>query len=187
MSIPAEIKDDAKERMKNPFIGAVGISFFLFNWKIFSHLFLSDLPVTDRLNVIGELGFFIWQPIVTALGYVLLMPWVSALIEWLRQFGTDLHKKVIRSQEPRLDLKRKFHVDNLTLVQALKIVRPNEVGHVESAVEKCKITIRKCIQDTNQPQHLQSRLLKSLEGVDRAFHNVLGLPLGLESADPEKN
>ena len=191
MSPISEIKDAATERLRNPFVGAVGISFFLFNWRIFAYLFLSDVPVNDRLVEIGKLtnGLLIigvlGYPIVFVFGYVTIMPWVSLVIEWVSHFGTDKLIQLKRSQELRLDLIRQFTDDKLTLERALNIARPNDKGKLQKAVDEWRSVIIDYRDTAGLPESVKKQLNEGLRKLHDAFLNFLGTPL-FDKSDPKK-
>jgi len=179
-----------KERANNPIAGAFGISFVFINWRIFSHLFLSDASIDERLRAIerlsdGWLILYVWGcPIVFALAYVIGMPWVSMKIEEYRQRGTDKLIQVKKSQEPRLELIEKLNADNLTLEDALKIARPKDANKVREAVREFNSQF---LAYSNSKQYLKPEERKKIEEcvtkIDEVFLKFLGTPLGINKLD----
>lgn len=190
MSIPDEIANEVKERVRNPFIGTLCLLFALFNWRVFAHLLLSDSSVDERLEAIDKLELAIWQPIVSALVYVIIAPFLLAGIEWLRQYSTDVYIRVKRSQEPRLDLQKKLKADNLTLMDALQIVRPNAGAKLKDAVVQWKRVVMqyssKHAKPTLSPEMLEN-FIQGFAKVDEAFEKLLGTPLDSSKSDPIEN
>lgn len=174
-----------KERANNPIAGAFGISFVLFNWRTFSHLFLSDASVDVRLREIDALGVLIWQPIATALAYVILMPWVSLVIEWLRQFGTDELLQVKRSQGQRLNLKEKIRTEKLTLEDVLSAINPNGKKLLKDAVNEWSNNLEQYCE--NSQLFLKDTEVKKMQDglveLEKAFTKFLGTPLGMYQLD----
>lgn len=77
--------DTTKERIKNPFIGAFIFSFVAFNWKpIFVILFASQ-TIQEKIKIVESeytgLLYNLWLPILFALFYVLILPYIMWLFD----------------------------------------------------------------------------------------------------------
>lgn len=77
--------DTTKERIKNPFIGAFIFSFVAFNWKpIFVILFASQ-TIQKKIKIVESeytgLLYNLWLPILFALFYVLILPYIMWLFD----------------------------------------------------------------------------------------------------------
>ncbi|UOB18671.1 coiled-coil domain-containing protein [Abyssalbus ytuae] len=77
--------DTTRERIKNPFIGAFIFSFVAFNWKpIFIILFASK-TIQEKIKIVESeytgLLYNLWLPILFALFYVLILPYIMWLFD----------------------------------------------------------------------------------------------------------
>ena len=180
-----------KERADNPIAGAFAISFVLFNWRMFSHLLLSDASVDVRLQAVdrltdGCLILYVWGcPIVLALAYVMGMPWVSMLIEKQRQRGTDKLIEVKKSQDPRIAyiirLKEKqWTVDDfLTRFVQFDIGRDEKNGKqkLDDAVNAFRHVIHQTFFKPELSPEENEKMKQGLGELNDAFNELLGTPL----------
>lgn len=74
----------SKDRLKNPLIGAFIISWIVFNWKPLLILFFSDKSIEEKIYLVSPNGFWeagFWVPLIIAVLYLILMPYVLVLLE----------------------------------------------------------------------------------------------------------
>lgn len=73
----------SSERLKNPFIGTFIFAWIAFNWKPISVLILSDDSIILRLKYIeteySQISHQIWLPLLFALFYILILPYLFTL------------------------------------------------------------------------------------------------------------
>jgi hypothetical protein len=86
----------SNERLKNPLIFSFFISWIAFNWKPIITLFLSDKKIEERINYIsanfGDIQLTLYYPIFVSLGYVILLPYFTWLIEKIVQLAKNGRK-----------------------------------------------------------------------------------------------
>ncbi|KQC33413.1 hypothetical protein AAU57_08860 [Nonlabens sp. YIK11] len=88
--------DTAKERLKNPFLGAFILSWIAFNWKAISYFILSDEIIGERMETI-EAEYVNWVsglvfPILFAVFYLLGLPLLMLGIDLLSKWGLEKRK-----------------------------------------------------------------------------------------------
>jgi len=89
------------ERVKSPLYGSFVVSWAMWNWRVFFSIFLLDRQDYKGQNAIDFIsenylnwntGF--WFPLITAIIYILVIPWVDYLFVWHAEFNK--RKKVER-------------------------------------------------------------------------------------------
>ena len=129
--------DSYRDRVKSPFIGSFALSFVLFNWKAFLILLYSDLSIIRKINYIElyhcSVENLIW-PVVIALFYVIVLPYINLGIEWLLNHYTN--KKQVKADEletARL-VKRKGNANLLREIADEK-AGTSEITNLQSKIE----------------------------------------------------
>lgn len=76
-----ELHDTAKERIKNPIIGAFICSFFVYNWRPIFILLFSEMSIEERIeSVSSKWGIIV--PLIIAIGYTLLIPMIMIVMDY---------------------------------------------------------------------------------------------------------
>jgi hypothetical protein len=95
------ILESSNERIKNPFIGSYITSFLVYNWRPIFLLLFSDAMIEDKIVVINNVycpkAALLW-PLAIALFYVLLLPYINLLFDYILSFSNakkDKKKKFI--------------------------------------------------------------------------------------------
>ncbi|MEE9363820.1 MAG: hypothetical protein V3U92_14560 [Cellulophaga sp.] len=100
----------SNERLKNPLLFSFLFSWIAFNWRPIFTLLLSDKVIENRINYItenfSEIQYNLYYPLVFSIGYVLLLPYFTWLIEFLVQFAKNGRKQNLVNEQI-LDLKDK--------------------------------------------------------------------------------
>ena len=100
----------SNERLKNPLIFSFLLYWLAFNWRPIFTLLLSDKKIEDRISYISEnfneIQFNLYYPLIFSIGYVLLLPYFTWLIENLVQFAKIRRKRNL-SREQLSDLRDK--------------------------------------------------------------------------------
>ena len=77
------VKEELKVRFKNTFVFSLVLSWLVFNWRLIAILFLSELPVQERIEVIesNHMGrmVLILGPLVSAVIYTSIAPMIRVL------------------------------------------------------------------------------------------------------------
>ncbi len=75
----------SNERLKNPLIFSFLISWIALNWKAIFVLFTSKQTIEDRIiyitNNFSETRYTLFYPLLIALGYVIVLPYLSMIID----------------------------------------------------------------------------------------------------------
>jgi len=96
--------ESAKDRLKNPIIGAFVIAWIAVNWRFLAILFFSGKTIEQKIEFIEanyfDINFNLWIPLAFAVFYVLILPYIMALFDWVSQKGIAARKRI--SKEHRL-------------------------------------------------------------------------------------
>ncbi len=102
--------ETSKERIKNPFIGAFCFAWIVMNWKPILYVLLSSDKISDKITNIelkySSLSNTLTFPVLLALFYVILLPYIMWFIEELVKKSTKGRKNNIVNQL-LLDIKGK--------------------------------------------------------------------------------
>lgn len=107
------------------------------------------------------------------------MPWVSLVIEWVRQKGTDRLIQLKRSQDPRIEISEKLKAEELSLQDALEAIRPNSIIVLNRAVAEIGNVITEFCKHATPALKGKDRddLNRSVEKLKEDFQKFLGTPL----------
>ncbi|WP_417291232.1 hypothetical protein [Corallibacter sp.] len=93
----------SNERLKNPLLFSFLLSWIAFNWRPVFTLLLSDKKIEDRITYISEnfceIEHTLYYPLIFSIGYVLLLPYFTWLIEVLVQFAKIGRKRNLISEQ----------------------------------------------------------------------------------------
>lgn len=92
----SELRAHVSERLRNPLLGPFTVGWLIFNWRLVAVLLFSEKPVEERIADIDAsyLSFtdLLWIPLAFALGFALLIPWVSWGIQYVQE-GANLRRR----------------------------------------------------------------------------------------------
>jgi len=121
--ICASIAGNAKTRINDPFIGTFICSWVVCNWNHLSLLFWGEGKVTERIsifyNYLSETPKWEWNhvftiPLVIAIGYLFLFPWLSMLINFLQHWANEqLHKQAVDRELIKIDQQKNLNKEKL--------------------------------------------------------------------------
>lgn len=93
--------ESTKDRLKNPMIGAFVIAWVAVNWRFLAILFFSSKKIEDKITFIEtnyfDLNHNLWIPLGFAIFYVLILPYIMALFDWLSQKGIAVRKLISKN------------------------------------------------------------------------------------------
>ena len=94
---------NANERIKNPLIGTFLMSWIVFNWKGILFLLFSTHNIESKLTIVSDkyysLEIFIIYPLLVALAYIFILPYINFLIDLiLRDINSKLHDKIQKNR-----------------------------------------------------------------------------------------
>jgi len=173
----------SNERLKNPLLFSFLLSWIAFNWRPIFTLLLSDKKIEDRISYISEnfneIQYTLYYPLIFSIGFVLLLPYFTWLIEVLVQFAKIGRKRnLISEQLSDLKDKQKLAREEFKYEQEkagnAEISQMNSTIHelTTSNTEKDK-TIERLKIDLNESKKELRKLEQyiSLENPDEAEFN----------------
>lgn len=173
----------SNERLKNPLLFSFLLSWIAFNWRPIFTLLLSDKKIEDRISYIlenfNEIQYTLYYPLIFSIGFVLLLPYFTWLIEVLVQFAKIGRKRnLISEQLSDLKDKQKLAREEFKYEQEkagnAEISQMNSTIHelTTSNTEKDK-TIERLKIDLNESKKELRKLEQyiSLENPDEAEFN----------------
>jgi len=106
-----ELNDTAKERIKNPVMGAFICSFLVCNWQAFFILFFSDMSIEERIEFMNT-KWKVLLPIIISIGYTLLIPLIMigldyALMPMKRKRISNIYKNKSFTTDQKIKLASK--------------------------------------------------------------------------------
>lgn len=92
-----------KDRLKNPMIGAFVIAWIVMNWRILAILLFSEKTIEQKIEFV-EANYLSWDlslkiPLMIAVFYVLILPYLMAAFDWLSQRGIALRKEISKQHK----------------------------------------------------------------------------------------
>lgn len=137
--------ETARDRIKNPFISAFIFSWIAFNWKPIFYLFKSDSKIENTINYIDnnflEITNQLWLPIAFAIFYVLIIPYLMLLFDWLSK---------------RAIIERKRNIKGL---QIFDLKSKQELAEQESILENIKANYKEKADLNKKIKELQNQIL----------------------------
>lgn len=113
-----------QERIRNPFLGSFLISWIIYNWNSLLILLFSNKTIEDKINTIKPKEIFyvsgFWMPILFATIYVLFIPYIFFIIDYLTKHSYELRKKNVNERrKTALSLSR----ENIELQTQLETIK----------------------------------------------------------------
>jgi hypothetical protein len=91
-----------KERLNNPMISAFIIAWIPINWKLILALIYSQKTIENKIVYIQEdfidLKFNFYLPLLAAVFYVSVLPFLMALFEWMTQTPQAIRSRILKKQ-----------------------------------------------------------------------------------------
>lgn len=90
--------DSARDRLKNPVIGAFILSWTIINWKVIFILIFSVKSIEEKIDSIdanysGWNSNF-WLPLVISVFYIVILPYIMALFDSLAVWAVNRRKEI---------------------------------------------------------------------------------------------
>lgn len=113
----------SKERISNPIIGTFLISWTAFNWKPIIFIFTSNQIIEDKINYIdsnfSSINNFLLFPLITVLIYILIIPYLNLLFEYLLEFSRIKRNFIsISKQKQIIENKKELAIEEIKLEEA---------------------------------------------------------------------
>ncbi len=101
----------SKERLKNPFIGSFILSWCIFNWKAILIIVFSAKTIEQKIDLVSnnyfDINLLLWFPIIMALLYVLVLPYISLIFDKAVLFAKKYRNNEMYNDKIE-DVKRKY-------------------------------------------------------------------------------
>lgn len=172
-----------KERIRNPLISSFLLSWMIFNWKIVSVYFFSDIPMVEKIQLIelkySNLLNILVFPLLSAIFYILILPFIMwgidqiSIISWkgrkavahAQQMKNYEWKKKLAQEEAELQVVKSNNLDLQILNQEIANVRNQLEFQLELNREK-EVLIR----DLNEKLKAKPFVLSTSDG-DSEYDN----------------
>lgn len=156
--------DTTKERIKNPFIGAFIFSFIAFNWKPIFIIVFASKSIQEKINLVETkytgLIYNLWLPIIFAIFYVLVLPYVMWFFDNISSKAVEGRKKNIvkqqlfdlkskqelAEQESKLEDIRASYRETADLNQKIEILK-NQINERDNTIEIIQVELETAQND----------------------------------------
>jgi len=113
----------SKERISNPIIGTFLISWTAFNWKPIIFLFISGQKIEDKITYIdsnlSSINNLLFFPLIAVFIYVLIIPYVNLLFEYLLEFSRIKRNFILISKQKQIiENKKELAIEEIKLEEA---------------------------------------------------------------------
>ena len=143
------ILETSRDRLRNPLISSFIFSWLIFNWKGILIILFSKKSIENRIIDIAKedysIALLLWFPLSVALFYVIVLPYLSLIIEKLNSYA-----KRIRKQD--------LFKDKLE-----KIIQNKELKEEELKYEKAKIDYNKLAEKHKSTNEISSEEIESFQ------------------------
>jgi len=127
----------SNERIKNPFIGSFIFSWIAFNWKSILTIIFSKTTIEERIsyvsNCFSEIEFTLFYPLIFSAFYVLGLPYLMWLIEYLSKYAKIGRKKNL------VDEKIDDLIDKQKIAKEERKYEEERAGNLEISLLNTKI------------------------------------------------
>ena len=90
------IFDSYSDRVNNPFIGSLVISYVIYNWEMFAILIFAEWPIHCKIEWIQSRYYKMENfviPIIVALFYILILPYLNIIFDVILSTSTKITQK----------------------------------------------------------------------------------------------
>ena len=100
----SDIRKYFLHRLRNPILAPFSVAWIVSNWRLVFFLLFSEKGIEEKITYVEEtyldvLHLLIY-PLVFALFYALVLPWVHLIIEWIQDEANLKRRKHGLSSEP---------------------------------------------------------------------------------------
>ena len=112
-----------EDRIKNPFIGAFFSSWIIFNWKPVFLMIFSSKNIEGKIKFIDEnftsTNNLLIFPLITAVFYVLILPYLSLLFDILLKYSLlKRNDIIINKQKQNIENQKQLAIEEIKLEEA---------------------------------------------------------------------
>lgn len=113
----------SKERIANPIIGTFLLSWIAFNWKPIIYILTSGQKIESKINYIdsnfSSITNLLFYPLLTVFVYILVVPYVNLLFEYLLEFSRIKRNFIsISKQKQIIENKKELAIEEIKLEEA---------------------------------------------------------------------
>jgi hypothetical protein len=173
----AELRAQASERIRNPLLGPFTAGWLVANWRLVSVLLFSDQSIEQRIQLIDEnylsVSNLLVAPLIFALLFALLIPWVNWGIQYLQEIanlGRRKHKLLIDTDylrassgraEAQADLNRILAKDQITQrqkdeIETLKRQLAEQQQSAQSRIAETEAELAKRRKEYEERSHVDN-------------------------------
>jgi DNA-binding MarR family transcriptional regulator len=168
----------SNERLKNPLLFSFLFSWIAFNWRPIFTVLLSGKKIEDKITYITEnfsqIEYNLYYPLFFSLGYVILLPYLTWIVEILAHFAKSGRKEnLVNEQLSDLASKQK-------IAKAEYKYEQEKAGNVEISQLNNKI------EELSNSNEKKQKLIESLKidlNTSKKEKNKLEQYINLESPD----
>lgn len=172
-TISSEISDYTKQRFSHPLFFSLIISFVLYNWRPISIFIFSKQPIE---NVIEHLYTYdnqwaVFSPIIAAILYTLLFPFLRNGIGWLLKWATDhddrmRHKRniglaVFKEEEAAYEYKIATRRSGTNEITAMQTVIEEKEALISSLKSSINAATERSLDLEEQTRRMEERLMQN--------------------------
>lgn len=179
LTLLQQIYDASRERVKNPFLGSLVISWLLMNWESMLMLLFSDLIMAERIDWVNKNCFKgVWNlvPVAVAIFYVIGLPYLMWVLD--RLSSTINRKRIEDSIHDKISImaKRKELAQKEYEVESAK-AGTKEIEELNERIEGLKMDLQ---NEKKLSQELESKFEEYASGQSRPTNSYLPAPFGSE-------
>ena len=153
-----------KERIKNPIISSLIISFSIYNWRPISILIFSPNKIEDRINYVENQYLnsnVIFYPIIFALAYTIIMPYLNVIATWIIRKANEIQNN--RNNRKRLSvLEHRISEAKLERKIAEEIAGRKETEELTKTIQELKTLLEIKSNELNDVTSSYSKTSKEL-------------------------
>lgn len=168
----------SNERLKNPLLFSFLFSWIAFNWRPIFTLFLSDKIIEDRITYVTEnfsqIEYNLYFPLLFSLGYVILLPYFTWIVEILARFAKSGRKENLVNEQ-LADLKNKQKIAKAEYRYEQEKAGNVEISELNTKIEELTIS--------NEEKQKVIESLKIDLNTSKKERNKLEQYISLESPD----
>lgn len=122
-----EFSDSTRDRLKNPLVGAFGISWLIINWRIIVILLFSEKSIEGRIDYIEDNFSSVWLlgaiPLAFSFLYTVGLPWVMLKVD-------GMTRKNIEGRTSQWYSKKEFVIDKkIFLAKKERVLEDEKSGN----------------------------------------------------------
>ncbi|MFD2554760.1 hypothetical protein [Sphingobacterium tabacisoli] len=169
----------SKERIANPIIGTFIISWTAFNWKPIAFILFSNKKIEDKIVYIdsnfANIGNLLIFPLITVVIYLLIIPYINLLFEYLLEFPRVKRNMIsISKQKQLINNEKQLAIEEIKLEEA-KIEfreRKNHNALVESLQKQIIEKDNQIIEEIEKSENLLADARKQVQRTNKQIEEL---------------